>query len=44
MTAEDRNKVCKDLLSWAEQHEHGTCYMEERIYAVSNGKMVTLVD
>ncbi len=43
MTAEDRCKVFKDLLLWAWRHEGEVLYMEERVYAVSNGKSVTLV-
>ena len=43
MTAEDRNKVCKDLLLWAWRHEGEALYMEEQVYAVSNGTSVTLI-
>lgn len=39
MTAEDRCRVCKDLLNSKEE----VVYMEERIYAVRVLDMVTLV-
>ena len=35
MTAEDRCKVCKDLLKWSENTDELSIYMEEGIYAVN---------
>lgn len=44
MTAEDRCKVCKELLEWAESTKEQARYMEEKIYAVRvSEKMVVLV-
>lgn len=44
MTAEDRCKVCKELLEWAERTKEQINYMEEKIYAVRvSEEMVVLV-
>lgn len=44
MTAEDRCKVCKELLEWAKYTKAQVKYMEEKIYAVRvSEEMVVLV-
>lgn len=38
MTAEDKCKVCKELIAWANRDDGVVEYMQERIYAVKLGK------
>lgn len=38
MTAEDKCKVCKELIAWANRDDVVVEYMQERIYAVKLGK------
>ncbi len=44
MTAEDKCRVCKDLLKWGKNTEDTVRYMEERIYAVKAPNGVMLVE
>ena len=45
MTAEDRCKVCKELIKWSTLEDSSVMYMENRIYAVAVGNgVVALVE
>lgn len=43
MTAEDKCKVLKDLLTWADTTKEQLLYMQERIYAVRTEQGVMIV-